>query len=133
MVARSAPDGGWPRMASNRVRMKESISNISPLIHPNFFFTKYSIYADDMLFMRRLYKLNSLGWTSVLILSTSLLLLRLIDFIDEASRMDFHMTRIGLKIHGNEAMVLQVLIILLISFGIIKASAKLFSHKPQLK
>jgi len=75
--------------------------------------------------------LNFLSWISVLILSTSLLLLRLIDFIDEANRMDFHMTRIGLNIYGNEAMVLQVLIILFITFSIIKASEKLFSHKPQ--
>ena len=76
--------------------------------------------------------LNFLSWTSVLILSTSLLLLRLIDFIDEASRKDFHMTRIGLNIYGNEAMVLQALIILFIALSIIKASEKLFSHKPQL-
>ena len=73
--------------------------------------------------------LNILSWISILILSTSLLLLRLIDFFDEASRMDFHMTRIGLNIHGNEAMVLQILLILLTSFGLIKASKKVFSHK----
>ena len=74
---------------------------------------------------------NLLIWISLLILSTSLLLLRLIDFIDEAIRMDFHMTRIGLNIHGNEAMVLQVLIMLITSFSIFRASKKLFSHKPE--
>ena len=76
--------------------------------------------------------LNILSWISVLTLSIPLLLLRLIDFIDEESRMDFHMTRIGLKLYGNEAMVLQVLIILFIAFSIIKASEKVFSHKTEL-
>ena len=73
---------------------------------------------------------NMTIWFSILIVLTVLLLLRLIDFIDEAVRMNFHMTRIGFNIHGHDAMLLQLLFIAVISFGVFKAAKELKRPKP---
>lgn len=64
-------------------------------------------------------------WLGIFFLSTMILILRAIDFIDEASRQDFHMTRVGLNIYGDSAMLLQLVIVSGVAFITWKASAKL--------
>jgi len=72
---------------------------------------------------------NRLSWIGILILSVTFLVLRTIDFIDEASRMDFHMTRIGLHITGSEAMYIQIFIIMASTLILLTASEKLSSQR----
>lgn len=49
-----------------------------------------------------------LFWLLSLLLSLSLLLWRLVDFIDEDQQRNYHMTRGGLAIQGAEAEWLQL-------------------------
>lgn len=72
---------------------------------------------------------NRLAWFGILILSVTILVLRIIDFVDEASCMDFHMTRIGLHISGSEAMFIQIFIILTSVLILLKASGELSSRR----
>jgi len=53
----------------------------------------------------------SLKWFALLLVSTSVLIWRLIDFTDEAVNQAFHMTRGSLNINGAEAEVLQLILI----------------------
>ena len=68
---------------------------------------------------------SKLSWIGILVVSMGIFVLRTIDFIDEASRMDFHMTRAGLHITGNEAMFMQVFVIMASALILMKASRKL--------
>jgi hypothetical protein len=54
----------------------------------------------------------SLKWAALLLLSTSTLVWRLVDFADEAANEAFHMTRLGIALQGADAEALQLLIIL---------------------
>ncbi len=54
-----------------------------------------------------------LKWIVIWSVSSSVLLWRVIDFIDEALHEGFHATRAGLAIFNDQAAVLQLLVIII--------------------
>ncbi len=53
-----------------------------------------------------------LKWFVLLLVSSLVLIWRLMDFVYEATKEDFHMTRAGFELSGSDAEVIELLIIL---------------------
>lgn len=72
-------------------------------------------------------KQSKFMWISILAVSTTILILRVIDFIFEAINQDFHITRAGLDIMGTNALIIQLAIIVTSAFFFWMASDRLFN------
>lgn len=70
-----------------------------------------------------------LQWIVVLVVSLNVLILRVIDFADEAVQQKFHITRAGLDVIGPNAFFIQITIIFLSFLLAKKASENLLKYR----
>lgn len=73
-----------------------------------------------------------LKWTVVLIVSSLVLIWRVLDFVYEAIGEDFHMTRGGFSLSGPVAEIVEMLFIIFILVLMLKSTVILYQNQKQL-